>query len=469
MARSGSISAVEVSTSFACLLGALGALGACTPPAAGDFEVPEQVVARCVYQNPFSQMEECREYLGDAWNADNAADDCDRREGSFAAEEPCDYESEYGRCILEGGTDKVARLVFPGDDESKCASMQRGCELFGGGLFQPSVLCGGIEPSTGGIGTGSSVFIPPTLECREPVEGEAPGADDGQVCTRNMISGCTEPGRHFEDYASCDVVLTQRPYWPAPPNDEEIPAVEPRLADAAYMAEVAWVKQEVEACGCVCCHSASITPQGASNWDTEAGPIFTDTFYPSGLAMAAGWVDSSALGAYPGDLNHGFTRVRAGLPTTDEDRMIRFFEGELARRGYTRDDFADMTPFGGPIYSQTLFEPGACARGEGVDAEGRVTWEGGGARYVYVLRAGSANPGTPPNLDLPEGVLWRLDVLHTEEPVATGIRYGELPAGTRQGFPAEASAQALVSGERYYLYVLADVGIPITRCLFDAP
>jgi hypothetical protein len=32
-----------------------------------------------------------------------------------------------------------------------------------------------------------------------------------------------------------------------------------------------------------------------------------------------------------------------------------------------------------------------------------------------------------------------------------------------------AAPQALVSGQQYYLYVSADVMLPITRCLFTAP
>ena len=453
-------------TSFSVFLVLLFA--GCPKPGLEDVEVPELLVAHCVYQNPFSQMEECREYLGEGWDVDSAQTNCDRSQGAFAPAIACPYEDILGRCLLNAGTDEVTRSVFPGDDAADCATMKRGCELFGGGIFEPSEICGGVDLNVGGIGTAGSVFIPPSLECREPVEGEAPGsADGGEVCTRSMISGCTEPGRSFEDYASCSTVLTQRPYWAAPPNQDEIPPVDERLEDAAYMEELAWVTEQVESCACVCCHKESITPSGASNWDTEAGPIWVDSMYPTGLAMAAGWVDSSALGAYPAEMNHGFSRVEAGLPTTDEARLIRFFEGELARRGYSRADFGDMAPFGGPLYSQTLFEPAACEVGEGVNADGSISWEGGPARYVYVLEAGSDNPGVPPNMDLPAGVLWRLDVLHTEEPVTTGVVYGDLPTGTFQGYPKEGSAPELVEGNQYYLYVLADIGIPITRCLFS--
>lgn len=438
----------------------------CTRPDLDDIEIPEEVLASCVYMNPFSQAEECREYLGSAWTLENTEVDCADQDGTYTGGAGCGYDATLGSCIMNAAGDDIYRIVFPGDDEEKCASTLRGCELFAGGVFEPAAVCGGVDPNVGGIGSGGSVFEPPTLMCVEPVEGEPPGTSDGQVCTWSMISGCTEEGRHFNEYASCDAVLTQRPYWPAEPNQDNLAPVDERLADTAYMEEVAWVKDQVEACGCICCHAASVAPQGASNWDSEAGPIWTDTFYPSGLAMAAGWVDSSALGAYPAAENHGFSRVRAGLPTTDEDRMIRFFEDELSRRGFTREDFADFDPFGGPIYAQTIFEPSACSDGEGVATDGKMTWKGGGARYVYVLRGGSQNPGTPPNLDLPEGTLWRVDVPPTAEPLASGIAYGAIPEGTSQKVPENGAPEGLVDGQEYYIYVLADIGIPITRCLF---
>ena len=40
--------------------------------------------------------------------------------------------------------------------------------------------------------------------------------------------------------------------------------------------------------------------------------------------MGAGWVDDSALGAYPAEENNGFARP-FGIPTTDVDRMQAFF------------------------------------------------------------------------------------------------------------------------------------------------
>ena len=55
-------------------------------------------------------------------------------------------------------------------------------------------------------------------------------------------------------------------------------------------------------------------------------------------------------------------------------------------------DFADAAPFGGPLYSQMVYEPSACQNGEGVASDGTLVWTGGLARYVYVLAAGTQSP-----------------------------------------------------------------------------
>lgn len=453
---------------------ALGGLGACSS-SEGDVEVQDPPAAqveagRCVYTSPFTQAEECRDYTGPGWSATSAEADCKSQQAAtFEPEERCSYPTTLGACVMSSGTEDEYSIVFPGDDVSQCASFQRGCELFGGGKFVPAACEGAAEDPGGGVGTSGSVFQWPTQSCVDPAEGEPAGQSNGKVCTFNFIGACTEEGRKYADYGRCDDVLTQRPYWPAPPSDFKTPENDPRLSDPAFLGELAWVTAQVEACGCVCCHSEAIAPQGASNWYVEAGPVWTDSFYPTGLAFAAGWVDSSALGAYPAAENNGFSRDETGLPTTDVTRMRAFFEGELARRGFTKEDFNDLEPFGGPIYQQSLYTPSACEAGIGIDQDGKITWSGGKARYVYVMMPETTPPGVPPNLDRPEGTLFRLDVASSADPVASGITYGELLPGTKQGFPLEGAPAKLTPGQTYYLYVLADVGIPITRCLFTMP
>ena len=173
---------------------------------------------------------------------------------------------------------------------------------------------------------------------------------------------------------------------------------------------------------------------------------------------------------------HGFWRPteehpeRSIVPTTDPERMVRLFERELGYRGLTRADFADQPYAAGPLDEQRFFRPAACAEGEGVDAQGAFKWKGGKARYVYVLEKDARSPTVPPNLDTPEGTLWRLDVPYTG--VAIGqeaLSYGVVPEGLIQKVPTSGPPPALVSGRAYYLYVLADVAVPMTRCLFVAP
>lgn len=324
------------------------------------------------------------------------------------------------------------------------------------------------EPGPGPAGF--AVFQPPVLVCQDPVAGEPAGqSEGGQVCTWQMMSGCTEPGRNFSDYASCDTVRTQRPYAPAPPPEPPV-AQDPRMQDPAYVAELDWVREQVEACACVCCHQGSKTPSGASIWDIEAEDNWVNTFSPYGLAFAGGFIDSSLLGAYPASENNGFSRENLGIPSTDPERMARFFEGELVFRGMSPVDFADEPPTPDFFYQQSIYEPTACAPNEGVGADGTVTWNGPPSRYIYVLEADAPNPGVPPNLDLPAGTLWRLDVAPDRDALPPGaVRYGAVPEGMKQGFPREGAPPALESGKTYYLYVMLDMAFPVTRCLFTYP
>jgi hypothetical protein len=289
---------------------------------------------------------------------------------------------------------------------------------------------------------------------------------DGQVCTWQSISASTEEGRSFFDYGDCEVVYSQRPYYSVPPNSL-VEEPDPRLDDPEYAAELDWVRSQIEASACVCCHSDT-APNGPANWYVEAPNNWINSFFDSGLALGAGWVDSTSFGAYPPEDNNGFDRINSGIPSTDPERMVAFFVNELAHRGKSEADFADTPAFGGPLYDQLVYEPSACENGEGVMADGSVVWTGGPARYVYVLESGSANPTVPPNLDLPAGTLWRVDVpWDGGEPVNSGeVEYGLLPAGLSQTFPTDGGPQGLVPGQEYYLYVTKDVGIPITRCLF---
>lgn len=420
-------------------------------------------IGSCDYTSPFTQSPECRQYVGAAWTEVDVTAACDELSGELALGGACSTDDVLGVCVLDGGTDRELHVVAYGTDASVCETQELGCETFGGGEWQPAEACGGGEPGGGG---GFPVFQPPVLVCRDPLPGEPPGqAEGGQVCTWQMISGCTEEGRHFEDYASCDVVYTQRPYYYAMPNERPAEP-DPRMDDPDYVAELDWVRSQIEASACICCHSDAIAPNGPSNWYVDADGNWMETFYDTGLALGAGWIDSTAFGAYPPEENNGFDRS-IGVPSTDPSRMQAFFVAELEHRGLAPEDFLDAPPFGGPLHQQLVYEPGACENGERVDRDGTIHWTGGDARYVYVLDAGSGNPTVPPNLDLPEGTRWRIDVPPDGTPVASGeVRYGEVPDGVSQRFPEEGGPSPLQAGEQYYLYVTRDVVQPITRCLF---
>jgi hypothetical protein len=328
---------------------------------------------------------------------------------------------------------------------------------------QPVTLRADVQLVTDAADAKPRVFIPPYLNCRKPDDGDQGSA--GEVCTHVAISGCTEPGKYFPDYASCEVVRTQRPFWPAPPAREPS-ADDPRLLDPTFMDELGWVTEQVEASGCTCCHDARQNDGLTAQWDIRHGPIWLDTLSDSGLSLFIGLADSSSLGAYPAADNAGFDRSSTGLPTTDTARMQAFLQRELERRGITREQAAAVPPFGGPIYQNRLQPPTRCSdEGLGIDPALGVHYDGS-ARYVYVLADGSENPGVPPNLDMPAGTLWRLDVLPSADAVASGFRYGTTPPGSYQALPERGEAPELKRGTTYQLYVLRDVGLPIANCKF---
>jgi hypothetical protein len=315
----------------------------------------------------------------------------------------------------------------------------------------------------------AQVFVPPYQTCVAPREGEPAGqGPDGTVCTQVSIAGATEPDRAFADYASCAVVRTQRPFWEAPPANEPS-ADDPRLDDDAFVTELAWVTSQVRATGCVCCHDSQAVDGKFGQWDISRGPIWTDTVSDDGVALFTGLASSAVLGAYPPEDNNGFSRDTTGLPSTDPARMRQFFLDELARRGISEDEARAVPPFGGPIYQNQIKPPRACPSDIGVKSDGTMQWGAQAARYVYVLAEGSRNPGVPPNLDKPEGTLWRLDVLPSANPLRSGIAYGETPRGTFQMLPEAEAAPALREGVSYQLFVELDMGFVVENCLFTYP
>lgn len=237
------------------------------------------------------------------------------------------------------------------------------------------------------------------------------------------------------------------------------------MEDPEYADDVEWIRAQIDATGCSCCHSSDPSA-GPVRWSVDMPGNWVNAMDGRDLAALADWIDTSMFGRFPPEQNNGFIRD-SGLPSTDPARALAFFEDELAARGLRREDFVDEPPTGGPLVEQRAYVPAACQDGEGIMPDGTIVWTGGPARYVYVLQPDSENPTVPPNLDLPIGTIWRIDVPHVGDPMQAGrVRYGEVPTGASQRHPVEGSPAALQPGSDYYLYVTRDVFQPITRCLF---
>lgn len=306
---------------------------------AGDGE--GAVTGRCDYVSRFTQTDECRDYGGAGWTDRTMTSDCDAWEGTLTLGQACSTDSVLGRCIVEEDVERTVDIVFYGDDPATCPSRQIGCESFAEGTWEPAEIC---EDSADG---GEQL---PELVCKDPLPKEPPGnGPDGQVCTLKDIRASTEEGRYFADYISCDFIRTSgRPYYPYPiPEDAE--RDDPRMDDPAYVAELEWVKTQIRASSCVCCHSVD-TPNGPSNWYLEQPGNFINGFFDSGLAFGSGWIDSSIFGALDPADNNGFEREIAGIPSTDGPRMRDFFIAELERRGLSEEDFEGQSVGEGPTH-----------------------------------------------------------------------------------------------------------------------
>ena len=432
----------------------------------GDEEAP---LASCNYRNPFSSEPECKEYTGEDWTIEDAQLDCETGlaggAGVYADGERCELNPRLGTCTVEVDIGKEYRLFVGGDDSSKCDGAELACTGFVSGTFVPAGVC-----TSGETEDGHTVFIWPYKTCEEPIAGEEAGQGaDGTVCVWNSIAGCVEEGRDFRDYGSCDVVQTNRPYYPVSPyaNAEDD---DPRLEDAEYLKELAWVAEQTTSCGCVCCHS-SAAPEGPAIWRVDGEALWPDQMSDTAIGMFAGYIDSSALGAFDPEDNNGFDRLQSAMSSTDPERMVAFWQGEMDRRGLTGDDMSDEPPLGQNLLDQIRYELPDCGEGEGIDSRGLINWTSDfNLRYLYILEEDSANPGVPPNFDIPEGVLWRVDITHDGQPLASGVPYGSLPPTAIQVVPdAGVNPPELVTGKRYHLYGLYDVALPATRCVFVMP
>ena len=424
-------------------------------------------IGSCSYVSPFSKEPECRDF----YNAEvsEAEASCAKVDATFEAGVPCAVPEVLGSCTWEDDGVQI-RATVEGNDPSHCGSNRFGCETFAKGYWEPAATCAGSDE----IVVLDDPFPQPVQVCMDPVEGEPAGQSaDGQVCTWDMVSGATEEGRRFSDYAGCENVIRQRGYTPIAANPLA-DAADSRMDDPAYVQEVDWVRGQLRAGSCDCCHSARAA-DGAAVFDADFSGNVANQFNDRGLAMAAGWIPTIGFGTYPPEQNNGFERSSPEnpylsiIPTTDQARMMAFFEAELAHRGRSRAEFADDQYGAGPLDAQLNYQPERCTEAEGIGSDGLLRWLPGRARYIYVLEAGAMSPTVPPNLDLPDGTRWRVDLPADGVPVSSEtVVYGEVPAGMTQMYPAAGAPDPLVPGKDYYLYVSADVLYPISRCIFTA-
>lgn len=428
------------------------------------------VIGHCEYQGPFSKMTECKDYLG-TWKSADAEADCSSNKGTYQGGTVCNPQTYLGACLLASSSAQN-RTYIVSDNTGKCGSARTGCETFGGGYWDPSPICGGANDELVVL---EDAFREPVQKCFVPDSGVMP-ADGGEVCVWEGIHGATLEGRSFREDAVCDNSRSGRPYYAKDP-DPRSKQDDPRRSDPTYLAEEAWVKSQINAASCVCCHSKGAAPNHEpSIFDVDSDGSFANQLTNRGIAQGAGVVSTVPLGAWAKELNNGFSKSDLAHPTdsvfltTDPARMKAFWQAEMEYRRLTAADFVGIDDGLGPLSEQFYYQPTKCSAGEGIAADGTITWGKGRARYVYVMEATSRSPTVFPNLDLPEGTLWRLDVPADGAPLDNrSVKYGVLPTGTSQRFPVAGAPAALQSGKDYYLYVTADQMLPITRCLITAP
>ncbi|MFT3713513.1 MAG: hypothetical protein QM817_38140 [Archangium sp.] len=439
------------------------ALAACAPsnkPTLSDVRI-----GHCAYDGPFSKLPECKDYLG-AWKVEDAQKDCTDARGTFEAGTVCAPTTFLGACLMAKEPAQTRTYIVT-ENTAKCGSARTGCETFGGGYWDPAPICGGAN---------DELVVPSENAFREPVHKCFTASDGGTICVWEGIHGATEEGRSFRDDANCNNSRSGRPYYPRDPGPH-VNDVDPRQSDPAYLAEEAWVRSQINAASCVCCHAAGASPSaGPSLFDIDRPGSFANQLTDRGVAQGAGVMSTVPLGAWPKEKNNGFSKSDLAHPedsvflTTDPVRMKAFWQREMEHRGLTAADMVGVNDGLGPLSEQFYFQPQACSDGGGIAADGTITWGRGRARYIYVMAATARAPTVFPNLDLPDGTIWRVDLPAEGTPLVSGTaKYGVVPEGMSQKFPVAGAPAALVSGTQYFLYVTADQMQPITRCLITAP
>jgi hypothetical protein len=327
-------------------------------------------------------------------------------------------------------------------------------------------------PASARVWLDESPFVPQAKACVSADAVDVPEGtqlEGGELCVWEFFSGNVPAGLQFTDVASCGPVFSQGPGWfTKPQRVYESPAS--LLDDEQWVAEAEWVKSQIHAGGCSCCHASSSGSGNTSGFDFDAPGVFTDSMTNSQLSMSAGMNDMHQLfGAFDAADNHGFQRDLTIWASTDPERMRAFFEGEFERRGGGQQDLDEAQAAFDALFGQVVEDTGPCVTEfEGVRDDGTIYWNGDGTvRRVWIMEEGTPSPAFPPNLDLPAGTLWALYVDVDGEPIANDtLRIGDVPTGSTQQVPAMGMPQ-LVDGTTYKIYANRDVMVGQTlNCTF---
>lgn len=282
-------------------LGVLAVAG-CTPPSSRPV-LSDTVIGHCEYVGAFSKLNECKDYLG-SWTYAASDRDCSDLKGTFEGGTVCKPTEYLGACLFAAKPEQN-RTYIVSNNTAKCGSARTGCETFGGGYWDVSPLCGGANDELVVL---ENAWTPPERVCLTPGPGEPAGqSPNGQVCLWQGIHGATEAGRSYRNDASCDRSRSGRPYYQKayhPRYDQP----DPRRGDAAYLAEESWVKSQINATACVCCHARAAPNGEASIFDIDREGSLANQLTDRGIAQAAGAQNSIPLGAWPAAKNNGFTK-----------------------------------------------------------------------------------------------------------------------------------------------------------------
>ncbi|MBV72374.1 MAG: hypothetical protein CMH52_13700 [Myxococcales bacterium] len=322
-----------------------------------------------------------------------------------------------------------------------------------------------------------SPAIYPFEEC-VPFDGTAMTVENGylktaadgsrELCIWHHPAGCVPEGMEFAEVVSCDNVRTNGPSWFIPPVQRF--KTDPALfQDPEYRNELAWTRDQVAASGCACCHSSKVSGY-ASMFDIDTPGSWLDTLSITAVVMGAGMAtEHTYLGYFPPEMNFGFDRETTIYATTDVPRMQAFFRKEFERRGGTQADVEEARETFIRI-NGSLIEPATvCGTGEGLDEDGRLIWNGGPARQVYIQDVGAQNPGSPPTHDKPEQTLWALYSYTSADAMVSGtIMPGDVPSIAEQAVPeASETAPVFEDGRTYRLFVTPDFISPaLANCTF---